>query len=522
LISQPRCEGAGQIVLLQARTRFAYPLLLLLISLAVVYYLFGPNLWANFGLIDDHEILDYVRKAAGNFRYFFQLIGSTEIGNFGHSVRFRPGYYTIYVTEALVWGANPFLWYLFRFLMCVTFVFACLRVVGRYCGFAAAVLFVALTFSYTYWTDVWSRLGPGESYCAFGLGLFALGFIELIDRSPPKREWPWSLLLLFGVLIGAGAKENFVLLMLPVLALGWVRYRRGTLSWGLATALGVSAAYMTVITGELLTAFSEGRPDIHAEPVSIGSRLHKLNALLSVPAFYYSLGVFILGSIAWLLCYRSSRLVPLHSRMFALAVIGLCGSFLVFTQVIFYNGEWPANVRFDFPGMMTTPVMIASVTALATAFVRLFWPKMPAFIFPLAVLLVFRGPLWTGLNEVRAGSELNQQRTESVRSKIDLVSKTLKQDPRAVLVLETYEAYNYEIIVSIQKFLRFFGVDNPIVVRIHGYDAEHQPNDLFKSLAQVIVGWDQAGRKQLASARKCYSVQISGHEPTNCQDLADF
>jgi hypothetical protein len=383
-------------------------------------------------------------------------------------------------------------------------------------------LFVALTFSYTYWTDVWSRLGPGESYCAFGLGLFVLGFVELIDNTPPEREWPWSLLILFGVLIGAGGKENFVLLVLPVLALGWVRYRRGTLSRGLTLVLALSATYIAVITGELLMAFSQGRPDIHAEPVDMSSRLRTLKTLLSVPAFYHSLAVFALGSIAWLASRRFARLEPLRNSIFAVAVMGVCGMFLVSTQVIFYNGEWPVNVRFDFPGMLTTPIMIIAVTALATDFVRLSWPSTPRSIIPLAIFLVFGGSVLGGLKAVRAGSVLNEQRTQNTKSKINLIAKALKAEPEATLVIETYDPMNYEMIVSIQKFLHFYGVENPMVVRIHGYDAEHQPSNLLKGLAATIVNWEQTGRNQLTSGSKCYSVHITGHKTTNCRDLADF
>jgi hypothetical protein len=506
----------------QTRNQFIHSSILLLIALAFVSFLFGPNLSAQFGLLDDHEILGYVQKAAGNFKYFFQLIGSSEVGNFGHSVRFRPGYYTIYVTESLVWGANPFLWYLFRFLMCITFVFACLKVIDRYFGLAAAVLFVALMFSYTYWTDVWSRLGPGESYCAFGWGLFSLGFVELIDNNPPKREWPWNLLVFFGVLIGAGGKENFVLLMLPVVALGWVRYRRNTLSRGLALVLVLSAAYMTVIIVELLMAFSEGRPDAHVEAVNVSSRLRTLRALLSIPAFYHALAAFVFGSIAWLGSRRFSRLEPLRGSILAFAVVGLCGLFLILTQVIFYNGEWPANGRFDFPGMMTTSLIVVALVGLATGFVRLFWSQTPRYVIPLMIALAYGNTLVHRFREIRAGSVRNEQLTESIRSKVDLVSKTLNGDPQSILVIETYDAYNYEYILSLQEFLHFYGVQNLIVVRVHGYNVEDQPSELLRILAGRILEWDQAGRKELARAGKCYSVHISGHEPTNCQDLADF
>lgn len=502
--------------------KILHPLLLLAIAILFVGYLFGPNLRAQFGLLDDHEILTYVQKAMGDFRYFFEMVGSSEVGNFGHSVRYRPGYYTIYVAESLIWGANPFPWYLFRFVMCVTFTFACLKVVDRYYGLACAVLFVALMFAYTYWTDVWSRLGPGESYCAFGWGLFSLGFIELIDKTPPKREWPYYLFILFGVLIGAGGKENFVLLMLPVLALGWIRFRRGTLSWGLTLVLLLSAAYMAVITIELLMAFSDGRPDAHVESVGVGSRLKTLKALVAIPGFYVSLTAFAVGAILWLRRHGSKQLDAMSNELLGFAAVGLCGIFLLFTQVVFYNGEWPANVRFDFPGMMTTPIVVTAAAALATGFVRLNWPKIPSFAIPLLLAIAASTMMRHGFSEVRAGSIRNAQNTQALASKIDLVSKTLKANPGSVLVIETYDAYNYEYIVSVREFVHFAGVTNPIAVRVHRFDIEHQPSELLKAVAKIVVGWDRDSRKDIEAAGKCYSVYLSGNEPTNCQSLAQI
>jgi len=507
---------------LQEKNSPIYLSLLLLIAVIFVGGLFGPNLGAKFGLLDDHEIVEYVRQAHGSFRQFFELVGSSEVGNFGHAVHFRPGYYTIYVTESLVWGANPFLWYLFRFLMCVTFVFACLKIIDRYFGLACALLFVALMFSYAYWTDVWSRLGPGESYCAFGWALFSLGFIELIDKNPPKREWPYNLLILFGVLIGAGGKENFLLLMLPLLALVWIRYRRNTLSVGLALVSILSAVYMMVIVIELLLAFSKVKVDVHGEALDMGSRLRLLGRLVRIPAFYNSLAAFIIGSIIWLVNRNSSRFGPLRRSVVVLTIIGLCGMFLSLTQIVFYNGNWPAKIRFDFPGMMITPLIVVASATLATGVIRSFWSKTPTYFIPLLIAIVSGYTIIQGFQEVRAGSVRNEQLTTDISSKIDLIAKTLKADPNAVLVLENYDAFNYEYLVGIQQFLHFYKVENPIVVRNHGYNVEDQTSDLLKTIVRIEFGWEEAGKSQLAAASKCYSVHFSGHQPTNCQDLADL
>jgi hypothetical protein len=194
----------------------------------------------------------------------------------------------------------------------------------------------------------------------------------------------------------------------------------------------------------------------------------------------------------------------------------------VFTQVVFYNGNWPARIRFDFPGMITTPLIVIAAIAVATGFIRLFWPKTPAYVVPLFVAVVYGNTMIHGFREVRAGSKSNEQLTESIQSKVDLISKILKNDPQSFLVIETYDAFNYEYILSLQEFLHFYGVENPIVVRVHGYNVKDQPSELLKILAGRILEWDQAGLKELATGRKCYSAHISGHEPTNCQDLADF
>ena len=73
-----------------------------LLSLGVGYCLFGVNLNAKMGMIDDHEVVSFLGPdkdiAVGEIP---QLLSKTEVGKWGEALRFRPVYYTLRIVESM-------------------------------------------------------------------------------------------------------------------------------------------------------------------------------------------------------------------------------------------------------------------------------------------------------------------------------------------------------------------------------------------------------------------------------------
>ena len=78
-----------------------------------------------------------------------------------------------------------------------------------------------------------------------------------------------------------------------------------------------------------------------------------------------------LGVLAiWLQAWRrgqANRLVPLGRRA------GLCLVALLMvlsSQFVFYNGQWPAGCRYDFPGLLALPIMAFVLAWLMLAMLK--------------------------------------------------------------------------------------------------------------------------------------------------------
>lgn len=495
------------------------PYLLTLFSFSFVFFLFGKNLLADFWLIDDHSILTFINNANNGFLDFFKLVAMSEVGQFGTSNRFRPGYYTLYVLETLIWGANPFFWYLFRIFMCSVFVLCITKVVSRNLGIIWAILFILLTFSYTYWTDIWSRLGPGESYCAFGLGIFVYAYFNLIQQSS-KNEIFDSVLLFIGTFIAAGSKENFLILFLPLLILLYFRWKKSTLSKSLNISIISSLLYIGVIILNLFLAFRKTDIDFYANPVTFESRLLKLLAVFQITDFLILAITFILFLSIYFFRNKFSPLIKFLNLIYLNLIVSFFGAALILIQVVFYNGKWPTDMRYDFPGMMVLPLVVV-IWGYSLAVVFSNYPKFKYFI--IFIILGFNtNRIVTSFKSMREGAKANVERTQTVKKNIDLILQAGRDNPKAGIVFESFNPLDYESIISLKVFLGFYKLMNPIVVRVHNHNPENQETALYKMLSSAIISWEKDDQEKLKNMDSCFSVYFNGKATTNCSELVRF
>ncbi len=186
----------------------------LLVILGVSFYIFGPNLDANWWIVDDHEIMSYsYPKPLGFSNIIPTLLTKTEINPDSIYTRYRPLYYLFRLIETRLWGeVGPSGWYLLR--LSVFFMFICILYLffsnfnGRLMGFLLALMVTTFTF----WSDVLSRLGPAEFYGIIGFSIFLIGILLLLRKNESVLSW---LMMALGVVTLVGSKENLGIFILP-------------------------------------------------------------------------------------------------------------------------------------------------------------------------------------------------------------------------------------------------------------------------------------------------------------------
>ena len=167
-------------------------------------FMISPVLTAEFGIIDDHEIVSIVGRSGVRTHDILPLIQERAIEQDG---RFRPAYYVSRIVESFLLGSNAQLWHASRLLLALIAALAlyvAIRVLMP--PFPAGVV-TLLLFSGSQ-NEIWVTLGPAESY---GVPLVLIGLAWIVlqlgrRNSRPPRLFPgFALLLLAGFI-----KESFI------------------------------------------------------------------------------------------------------------------------------------------------------------------------------------------------------------------------------------------------------------------------------------------------------------------------
>lgn len=314
----------------------------------------------NIGLLpaDDHEIV----MASGN-----------AIGSWLHSeafqpwLRWRPSYYTMRYLETMLWHNNAFAWHLTRligissgiYLLCLSSI----KIIGPATG---SLLGIALVFSPVL-NDFAQILGPAETYCFFGLSLWAFGCTGLLEwfgllknecfQARNKMSSGWhAFLVLIGSVIAAGSKENLVILMLPNL---WMLYKSMSLQKSIITGrntkimLGIASSSMVPMAIFLANLYFNSSKDIYSKSLSPGIwemieyivNSFSIGGLLVSCATIFTLGKSIVDRrlgrndiiLAFLLLmsiwsvYVNRQIIPFYSahRYALLHQLGIYGMFFI-------------------------------------------------------------------------------------------------------------------------------------------------------------------------------------------------
>ncbi len=364
--------------------------------------------------------------------------------------------------ECSAWGLEPSRWYLARQVLFAVTVFIALVLAARAIGVPAAVCCLAWVLAAPYWPDVWGRLGPSEPYAAFGLALWGVGLTLFWQgrRQPDDgRARLAAGILLLGFVVASGAKENLLVLLLPMLVVLWtgvsatrplrVRVWAGVLAilWGLLIAAPLVAHLAT--TGV----------DVYDQPVSFGARLAVVLRSVGAPTpLHLAVGV----SLAVWIGARRLHIVGAHAESWralgsTLLISSLALLAFYVSQDVFYNGTLPIGTRYDFPAMLAWPLWLV---VAATAVRRLF-PGRAVRLGAWAVFLALLAMSAPGLARNRSMAVGIAGATRAFTATLTALAEAARRAPQQPIVITSHRAVDFEGVVSVPRFLEAYGVTNP-------------------------------------------------------------
>ncbi|WP_156781791.1 hypothetical protein [Leptospira tipperaryensis] len=423
------------------------------VALSLSIYLFGPNLKAKWWLIDDHEIFYFLKSKDSQsswLQYFYILLNQTEVGNFGNSQRYRSSYYFLRVFETLLWKDNPLLWYSFRLGIAALFSFSILKLLTKYFSFSLSFLFLLSVFSLRYWSDIFSRMATSETYAVLGISLILIGISNFRNQSS-NSLWTYVSIAV-GVMIAEGAKENFLIFIcIPLLIL--FLERKTLKTWSSKVVLTVPIVYGGSILLSLYLFFRKVQVDIYGNSTKASDRL---SVFLNYLNNELVIGCMILiGILIILIVFYSIKF-----RKYSVSFPELIPFFffgLLLINILFYNGSWPTNSRYDFPGLLGYQCVIAfTVYLIVSKILDLAKVTLPEKNFVANLILIFFLCSFTPLSSItnlQRDSRINMKRTQEFTSFLNVF---LADKSDRFIIFYVNQAFDFEPVDSFLRFLNYY------------------------------------------------------------------
>jgi len=504
--------------------------LIVLLSSLTVGTLFRENLSAQWGAIDDHEIMKYLGedKKFSFYEIPQTIMTETEVGSFGKSLRYRPAYYLLRLTETALWGNNPHLWYGFRMLILVVSLSIFWKLLSRLFGFIPSGLFVVYVMTFSMWSDMFARLGPAETYTVLSFAFFVWAMTEIINKTLKNesvRIVPiivWTL----ATIVSVGVKENFVLLLLPnLLIIGYLAFKRRVTPL-LATSFLMSTASILLVAAAVIIPLLNTGSDIYGQSVAPVSRFSILiTGMKHSDSKKMIFAGLILAGITGLQLFqkkKNQKIIRATLLTFGLVVTY---HFIFISQYVFYNGGWPNGTRYDFPGVLVTPFFYLTIISFAYFLLKqetipkqilrgLKYGSLIGFV----CLIVMKGFV-----DLRVRVERNAETTIGFTKRITEIASVAKNNPTYALVIESGNPWDFEPIHAYEKFMRAYGVKNTMHLRLNGYSEESVNPGLEKQLTRELEQTQKLGNKFYQplpeKLENCYSILLTKPSTDDCEVL---
>jgi hypothetical protein len=431
-----------------------------------------PSRRNQFGIIDDHGI---VQLLAGRTRLplgdLVPTIADTAVEPIG---RFRPLFWVGQVLEAAVAGNHASWWYVDRLLL-ASITLAAVAVGLRALVHPVTAALLAGTVVLGVQFETWVRLGAAEAYA---MPLLAVGLAWVVVAGPRAGLLRLSPGLAL-VVLSAFAKENFLLVSVPVLALvpllaGWRRLRRvDWAAWAVLVLVSLGDALMIVV-------------QLHRHRAQY-AQVRDLAALQAWGSFAARAAISGQGLLfAAVLALLVAAAGAWRNRTFVLTAVAAV--LLFSTQVVFYAGGAMAG-RYLYPVVLATVVVwVLSLAPAAHGPLTWLRPRITNLLALAAAVLLavdMVGSLTAQRPLVVAGAE----RTRAFRAALDQVEDVLRRRDLHTVVVQPWDPLSdQERAVSLARYLHAETGAQVMVL-----PAEHPSSAFSRSLAQDIRLWSRDG-----------------------------
>jgi hypothetical protein len=482
------------------RKKISFDLLHLSIIFALALFSWGPMTKSQFGLIDDHEIIEFL---GADKEYFLHDI-VTYLNNFflGYGTdRYRPTYYLLRHTETFLLQANTPFWYMSRIIMTSIAIFfishSIYRIIETILGkrnslipYILSILSIFVIINFEFVNDITTRLGPGESYL-FPLTAFGL-YATYKSLGKNKNIWPFALLC-FVFLIGMGIKENYYIFIILVTYV-YIKIHRNVTVQKRITFSGIYFTTLSIFLwflSGLINNFSETSSDIYGNSRNLSLFM---TTLMENRYFYYSIFPLISLIFIFFMNFARKRVNKIGLNIYILTTT--LGVLILFSETFFYQ-----NYIYD-AGFLTPRYSTLSALAFMMIFFTLivriqhevqnnfkisnYISQLNKYILVLFTLLIITTSFPTILNyrNTSLSNSLNlNKEMDSVRLGVSYLEKL--EGSQIHIIVNTPEHYEY--LYSISTFSRFYSNEKTKIFATVQINLEDLVTEFHRQLVQEMI-----------------------------------
>jgi hypothetical protein len=488
--------------------------------LFIAMFLYWPLLISSLSWIDDHEFVTYFPKKNG-----LRLIdvpnvfwNQTEIGSWQNTLRFRPFYFfqRVLLTSLFELRATPRF-----FLRIITAIITSGILAVSICTlgtqsketrkslrdpklFAMSLVVAIVLLTQSGWSDIVTRLGPSELELAFGFSLFMLGFSRILisGSTPSQSEF---FLLLSGLIICCGSKENGLVLVLPA---AFVIFAYGLPSRHKNRWLVISSfvgCYCVSIFIVITNGIVRRGSDVYNNGRGIDVILQDFTT-----AFQSSISRQMLLTTALLFFishFSSNRGVGNFSLLLWAIVI---------TEQIYYSSNSSSLPRYLILSQLSHVLSIALIIFCLYSLIRSLGAAQFQSFIVLCVFLASIGGSLSGFQQIAEASKTRMEMTSDWEDTVTQITDASRTIRAQQIVIEVDGPARYELTASVGRFLAILSpnTNNVLLMAEPVIDEPNFDEGLYKQMLEFSdtgsLSWNIKPKSSLSETAITVCLIIGG------------
>ncbi len=525
--------------------------LIFILSCSLAYYLLGDNLNSKFSIIDDHQVIENIEKSNQfNFSSLWnKFINDDELNSI--TGRYRPSWQFMHLVEIHLFGDNVFYYYLLRLIVFSFFISIIAYLLYGKVGAIYGSLISIIVLSEIYWHDIFSRIIVSEVHVILGLVFFIpssfyiYNFIKSRIKSNPYTLLCFALIFLLSGMYISGSKENFIFIsLIPIFILfqAYKKNNKNLLIWVPSLSLVIFSIWIFIrtILFFLLDLFpyeDQGNVKSGFGNFSYEGALHIFDSLINILFYnWYAIYLFIPHIIILFLGFSKYKSINLKKITLENLYLNFLLIVLLVLQIAFYSGSTiPSDTRYDFPSSIFFIIYLSSIILYYKKIFVLTnaWNLMSKSF--LAFIIIFfiyqKSPLST-LQDIQISGLNHKQNTIQFNDFLNDLKIISEKNPEFPIVVNSFNVWDYELISSLFKFIKYFEIKNKISLKLHYGESDYatevekifvkrlesvSKNDSYWKPQNYKNEWGYDSFEVNNSEYKCISINIRYNvDESNC------